>query len=69
MEDTPDVSLDSVNWKRRFTSRQFIVTLAGMGLVYHATMAGQDVGPLAAVVTFAIGGAAGVNLKSVGSKT
>lgn len=46
---------------QRWTSRQFIVTLVGMGLMFWATMAGKDVGPLSAVVMVAIGGAAGIN--------
>lgn len=45
----------------RWTSRQFIVTLVGMGLMFWATMHDKDVGPLSAVVMVAIGGAAGVN--------
>lgn len=47
----------------RWTSRQFIVTLTGMGLCFWATMAGKDVGPLAGVVVVAITGAAGINWK------
>lgn len=47
----------------RWTSRQFIVTLVGMGLTFWATWGGKDVGPLAGVVVVAITGAAGVNWK------
>lgn len=49
--------------RRRWTSRQFIVTLVGMGLVFWATMAGRATGPLAGVVTVAIAGVAGVNIQ------
>lgn len=45
----------------RWTSRQFIVAMFGISLVWWATMEGKDVGPLAGVVTAAIIGAAGVN--------
>lgn len=45
----------------RWTSRQFIVTLVGMGLCFWATMESKNVGPLSGVVIVAITGAAGVN--------
>ena len=47
----------------RWTSRQFIVTLCGMGLVFAATMYEKDVGSLTGVVIVAITGAAGINWK------
>lgn len=50
----------------RWTSRQFILSLVGMGLMFAATMFEKDVGALSGVVIVAIGGAAGVNFKERG---
>lgn len=46
---------------RKWTSRQFLVTLIGMGLVFAATWGGKEVTPLSTVVIVAITGAAGIN--------
>ena len=47
---------------RRLTSRQFLVTVLALILMYRATMAGADVGPFATVASIAIGGHAGLNI-------
>ena len=54
---------DTRTLRERLTSKQFIVTLIGMGLVFWATMHGKEVMHLAGVVVVAITGAAGVNWK------
>lgn len=54
--------------KRRWTSRQFIVTVVGMGLVFTATMFAKDVLPLSSVVIVAITGAAGLNIQQARTK-
>ena len=46
---------------RKWSSRQFLTTLAGMLLVFIATMYGKEVTQLSTVVVVAITGSAGVN--------
>lgn len=47
--------------RQKLTSRQFLITMTGMGLMTWATLAGANVVPLSTVVVVAITGQAGVN--------
>ena len=46
---------------RRWSSRQFVITMTGMALMFAATWHGGELVPLSTVIVVAITGQAGIN--------